>query len=107
VASVQPQFFGDADDPDALAAVRAWTAALFPSLDRQDAHVAAGHLAALDLPVTLVLGAADHYLTPDLARHLAGLFRHADLQLVEDASHWPQWDQPEMVAQLIKQATRR
>jgi hypothetical protein len=27
------------------------------------------------------------------------------LELVEDASHWPQWDQPELVAQLIKQAT--
>jgi pimeloyl-ACP methyl ester carboxylesterase len=107
VAAVQPQFFGGADSPDALAAVRAWTAALFPSLDRQDAHIAAGHLAALELPVTLVFGAADPYLNPDLARHLAGLFRHADLHLVEGASHWPQWDQPEPVARLITQATPR
>jgi len=107
VASIQPQFFGEADSPDALAAVRAWTAALFPSLDRQDAHIAAGHLAALELPVTLVFGAADRYLNPALARQLAGLFRHADLQLVEGASHWPQWDQPELVAQSIKQATSR
>jgi pimeloyl-ACP methyl ester carboxylesterase len=107
VASIQPQFFGGADSPDALAAVRAWTAALFPSLDRQDANIAGGHLAALDLPVTLVFGAGDHYLNPDLARHLAGLFRHADLHLVEGASHWPQWDQPEPVARLITQATPR
>jgi haloalkane dehalogenase len=102
ITSIQPQFFGGADGPDALAAVRAWTAALYPSLDRQDANIAAGHLAALDPPVTLVFGAADRYLNPELARHLAGVFRHADLHLVDDASHWPQWDQPELVAQLLE-----
>jgi haloalkane dehalogenase len=107
VASIQPQFFGGGDQPDALAAIRAWTAALFPSLDRQDARIAAGHLAALELPVTLVFGVADDYLNPDLARHLTGLFRRADLHLVEGASHWPQWDQPELVARLITQATPR
>lgn len=107
VASVQPQFFGGGDQPDALAAVRAWTAGLFASLDQQDARVAAGQLAALELPVTLVFGAADRYLNPELARHLAALFRHTDLQLVEGASHWPQWDQPERVAQLVTQATPR
>jgi haloalkane dehalogenase len=69
--------------PDALAAVRAWTAALFPSLDRQDAHIAAGHLAALELPVRLVFGAADRYLNPDLAGQLVGLFQRADLHLVQ------------------------
>ena len=102
VASVQPQFFGGADGPDALAAVRAWTAGLLPALDRQDAQIAAGHLAALEVPVTLVFGAADRYLNPDLARHLAGLFQRADLHLVDDASHWPQWDQPELVARALK-----
>lgn len=104
VTAVAPQFFGDGDRPDALAAVRAWTAGLLPALDRQDAHVAAGHLAALEVPVTLVFGAADNYLNPDLARQLADLFRHADLHLVQGASHWPQWDQPKLVARLIPQA---
>jgi len=104
-ASIVPQFFGDKAQADALVAVRAWTAALFPALDQQDARIAAGDLASLDLPVTLVFGAADQYLNPRLARHLAGLFRDADLHLVDNASHWPQWDQPEIVAQLIKQAT--
>jgi hypothetical protein len=66
VTPVAPQFFGDGDRPDALAAVRAWTAGLSPALDRQDAHVAAGHLAALEMPVTLVFGAAVNYLNPDL-----------------------------------------
>ena len=107
VAAVAPQFFGDADGPDALAAVRAWTAGLFASLDRQDAQIAAGHLAALELPVTLVFGATDHYLNPDLAGQLAGLFRHAELHLVQGASHWPQWDRPELVARLLTRATAR
>jgi haloalkane dehalogenase len=107
VASVQPQFFGGGDQPDALAAVRAWTAGLFGSLDRQDARVAAGQLAALALPVTLGFGVADPYLTAELARHLAGLFGRADVRLVEAASHWPQWDQPERVAQLATSATPR
>jgi haloalkane dehalogenase len=107
VAAVAPQFFGDTDRPDALAAVRAWTAGLFASLDRQDAQITAGHLAGLELPVTLVFGAADRYLNPDLARQLAGLFRHADLHLVQGASHWPQWDQPEPVARLLTKTTRR
>jgi len=103
-ASIVPQFFGDDTQPDALAAIRAWTAGLFPALERQDAQITAGGLAGLDLPVTLVFGAADRYLSPDLARHLAGLFRHADVHLVHDASHWPQWDQPSEAAKLIMQA---
>jgi haloalkane dehalogenase len=103
-ASIVPQFFGDDTQPDALAAIRAWTAGLFPALERQDARITAGALAGLDLPVTLVFGAADQYLSPDLARHLAGLFRHADVHLVHDASHWPQWDQPSEVAKLIMHA---
>jgi haloalkane dehalogenase len=107
VTAVAPQFFGGADGPDALAAVRAWTAELFAALERQDAQIAAGHLAALEVPITLVFGAADRYLNPDLARHLAGLFQRADLHLVDDASHWPQWDQPELVARALTRATAR
>ena len=98
-----PQFFGGDDSPDAISAVRAWTATLFPALDQQDSRVAAGDLAALDLPVTLAFGTADPYLNPDLARHLTGQFRHADLHFVDSAAHWPQWDQPEQTARLIRQ----
>ena len=103
-ASIVPQFFGDKAQPDALVAVRGWTAALFPALDQQDAHIAAGDLASLDLPVTLIFGTADQYLNPHLARHLADLFTDAALHLVDNASHWPQWDQPDIVAQIIKHA---
>ena len=106
-ASILPQFFGDQTQPDALVAVRAWTSALFAALDRQDTHVAAGDVARLDLPVTLIFGATDDYLSPALARHLAGLFPHADLHLVDNASHWPQWDQLAIVARLINQAASK
>jgi haloalkane dehalogenase len=104
VTSITPQFFGDSETPDALPAIRAWTGALFAALDRQDDSIKAGRLAGLDVPVTLLFGARDEYLTPDLARHLAGLFTHADLRLVEGASHWPQWDQPEIVANFMGEA---
>ena len=101
-----PQFFGGDTQPSALAAIRAWTADLFPALDRQDTRIAASDLAALDLPVTLAFGAADHHLSPDLARHLAGMFRHPDVRIVDGASHWPQWDQPAEVAKLLLQPPR-
>jgi len=102
MTSVLPQFFGDAGQPGALPAIRAWTAALFGDLDAQDRRIAGGQLASLEVPVRLVFGALDRYLSPDLAVHLAGLFPEAGLHLVDGASHWPQWDQPEAVAELIR-----
>jgi len=102
VTAVVPQFFGDAGRPDALPAIRAWTAALFSDLDIQDRRIAQGQLAGLDIPVGLVFGALDRYLNPDLAAHLASLFPRADLHLVDGASHWPQWDQPKAVSELIR-----
>jgi haloalkane dehalogenase len=102
IASVLPQFFGDGDQPDALPAIRAWTAALFSDLDSQDRQIVLRRPASLDIPVRLIFGALDRYLNPDLAAHLAGLFPKADLHLVDGASHWPQWDQPEAVAELIR-----
>ena len=102
---VFPQFFGGDDHPDALAAIRAWTRRLFPALDEQDAHIRQGQLGQLTVPVTLIFGAGDAYLSPQLAADLADLFSHATVHLVTDASHWPQWDQPAAVAKLIKAAT--
>jgi pimeloyl-ACP methyl ester carboxylesterase len=100
--AVTPQFFGDADQPDALPAIRAWITPLFAALDAQDKQIIRGQLGALDVPVTLIFGADDGYLNPELAAHLAGLFRRAEIHLVEGASHWPQWDQPEVVSELIR-----
>jgi pimeloyl-ACP methyl ester carboxylesterase len=102
LADALPQFFGDADTPDALSAIRGWTGSLFAALDRQDDQIARGRLASLDVPVTLLFGELDEYLGPELARHLAGLFPRAEVHLVEGASHWPQRDQPDAVAGLVK-----
>jgi pimeloyl-ACP methyl ester carboxylesterase len=102
ITSVLPQFFGDGDHPGALPAIRSWTAALFGDLDAQDRRIAGGQLAGLDIPVCLVFGALDRYLSPDLAAHLASLFARADLHLVDGASHWPQWDAPKAVSGLIR-----
>jgi 2-hydroxy-6-oxonona-2,4-dienedioate hydrolase len=102
ITAVLPQFFGDAGRPDALPAIRAWTAALFGDLDTQDRRIAQGQLAGLDIPVGLVFGALDRYLSPGLAAHLASLFPGAGLHLVDGASHWPQWDQPKAVSELIR-----
>jgi pimeloyl-ACP methyl ester carboxylesterase len=102
VAAIVPQFFGDASRPDALPAIRAWTAALYGDLHAQDRRIAQGQLADLDIPVALVFGALDRYLSPDLAAHLASLFPSAGTHLVDGASHWPQWDQPKAVSELIR-----
>ena len=102
ITSVLPQFFGDGDQPDPMPAIRAWTAALFGDLDAQDRRITQGQLASLDIPVRLVFGALDRYLSPGLAAHLASLFGRAGLHLVDGASHWPQWDQPKAVAEVIR-----
>jgi pimeloyl-ACP methyl ester carboxylesterase len=103
--AILPQFFGDAANPDALPAIRAWTAALFAQLDEQDGRIAEGLLASFDTLVTLLFGERDDYLSPGLARHLAGLFPQAEVYVIENASHWPQWDQPEAVAQFLVSTT--
>jgi haloalkane dehalogenase len=56
------------------------------------------------VPVSLIYGADDEYLSTDLARHLASLFGHGKLHVVDRASHWPQADQPETVARILKDA---
>ncbi len=101
VRSILPQFFGNADQPDALAAIRAWTARLFESLSEQDKLVDSGALADLEVPVSIIFGGSDRYLHQSLAREIAGLFTHPSLQIVPDASHWPQHDQPQVVADLL------
>ncbi len=104
IQSILPQFFGDAGQPDAIAAVRAWTALLFDSLDEQDALGDSGALGQLEVPVSVIFGETDRYLNPSLAAEIAGLFKAPSFHLVQDASHWPQYDQPEVVADLLKAA---
>lgn len=99
--SIVPQFFGEADWPDALVAIRAWLKTLYPELGRQDRHIANGDLRALDVPVSVAFGRDDAYLNATIAAHLAAQFPHATLHLIDHASHWPQWDQPEALATII------
>ena len=104
IRSVLPQFFGDTDQPDALVGIRAWTAHLFDALDTQDTLIESGALARLEVPVSVIFGESDRYLNSSLAAEIAGLFKDPALHLVQGASHWPQYDQPETIAQLLKGA---
>jgi haloalkane dehalogenase len=104
IQSILPQFFGDAAQPDAITAVRVWTAGLFGSLDEQDALTDSGALGQLEVPVSIIFGETDHYLNPSLAAEIAGLFKRPSFHLVQNASHWPQYDQPEVVADFLKVA---
>jgi pimeloyl-ACP methyl ester carboxylesterase len=99
--SVVPQFFGDAEQPDALAAIRSWTAALFDTLGLQDAMIDSGALSDLRIPVTVIFGGRDRYLSPDVGAELSSLFKSSSIHVLDDASHWPQWDEPQVVAGLI------
>ena len=101
VQSILPQFFGSVDQPDALPAIRAWTAGLFDSLREQDKLVDSGALGGLEVPVSIIFGESDRYLSPSLAGEIAGLFSDPSLHLVPDASHWPQHDQPRVVADVV------
>jgi haloalkane dehalogenase len=101
VQSILPEFFGNADQPDALPAIRAWTARLFDSLSEQDKLVDTGALRDLEVPVSVIFGGSDRYLDTSLAREIAGLFTDPSLHVVPGASHWPQHDQPQLVADLL------
>ena len=101
VNSILPQFFGTADQPDALVAIRAWTAVLFASLNEQDELVDSGALGDLKVPVSVIFGGSDRYLGPSLAEEMAGLFTEPALHIVPGASHWPQHDQPQVVDDLL------
>jgi haloalkane dehalogenase len=105
IQSILPQFFGGVEQPDSLIAIRAWTADLFDALFRQDEFIDSGAIRQLEVPVSIIFGMADRYLTPTLAAEIAGLFREPSLHLVQNASHWPQWNQPETVAELLRRAT--
>jgi haloalkane dehalogenase len=104
IRSILPQFYGDADQPDAFAGIRTWTAELFDVLDTEDTLIGSGALGRLEVPVSIIFGESDRYLNPSLAGEIAGLFKDPAFHLVRGASHWPQYDQPEVVAQLLKDA---
>jgi haloalkane dehalogenase len=104
IRSILPQFYGDADQPDALVGIRTWTAGLFDALDAEDTLVDSGAIGRLEVPVSIIFGESDRYLNPSLAAEIAGLFKDPAFHLVRGASHWPQYDQPDVVANLLKSA---
>jgi haloalkane dehalogenase len=104
VTSLVPQFFGDASQPDALAEIRSWTADIPDALDRQDAVIASGALQTTSVPALVIFGRDDPNLNPDVAQHISDLFKTSELQVIDQASHWPQWDRPDLVAELIKRS---
>ncbi|WP_374007534.1 alpha/beta fold hydrolase [Leifsonia sp. LS-T14] len=99
--SIVPQYFGSADQPDARAAIRQWTATLFPGMQDNDARVLEGDLRRASLPVVVAFGEDDPYLTPHIAANIGALFPSARVDGISGASHWPQWDQPRALAERI------
>jgi pimeloyl-ACP methyl ester carboxylesterase len=71
-------------------------------LDQQDALIESGALKHLDVPVSIIFGEDDRYLNASLAAEIAGLFDEPSFHLLHGASHWPQHDQPDQVADLLK-----
>jgi pimeloyl-ACP methyl ester carboxylesterase len=101
--SILPQFYGDDQQPDAVASVRAWTAGLHDALDQQDAVVSSGILSHLRVPVSIMWGEKDQYLGPSLAAEIAALFPNPSVHFLPGAGHWPQHDQPGQVAGLLNE----
>ena len=101
--SILPQFYGDDHQPDAIASVRAWCARLHHTLDQQDALAGSGALSDLHVPVSIIWGEKDRYLDPSLAAEIAALFPNPSVHLLPGAGHYPQHDQPDTVAELLKE----
>jgi pimeloyl-ACP methyl ester carboxylesterase len=59
---------------------------------------------AFPRPVTVAFGADDPYLNPQVAQGLAASFPGARLELLRDAGHYVQLDQPDRVAEIIRAA---
>jgi pimeloyl-ACP methyl ester carboxylesterase len=87
--------------PDVLATIRAWKACLFGSSNAHDELVDSGALGDVQVPVSVIFGESDRYLSPSLAREIAGLFTESSLYVVPGASHWPQRDQSGVLADLL------
>jgi len=104
--SILPQFYGGESQPDALTAIRRWTAQFPASLDLQDTLVAMDALHRIHTPVSIIFGEKDRYLGPALAAEIAGLFTNSTLHLVEQAGHYPQYDRPATVAAFLTHAAR-
>ena len=73
-------------------------AGFFAALKRNTARLP--DVAALDVPVKVIWGEFDPYLSLDLGRERAARFRHGSFLSVP-GGHWLQSDQPQLVAQAL------
>ena len=100
--SIMPQFYGDEHQTDAIASVRAWCATLREALDQQDELAKTGALAHMAVPVSIIWGLRDRYLNSSLADEIAALFERSSVHFLPSSGHYPQHDQPDQVAQLLR-----
>jgi pimeloyl-ACP methyl ester carboxylesterase len=54
-------------------------------------------LEQLDMPALIVWGERDPWLAPDFARRYAARLPKAEVEVIEQAGHWPWLDRPELV----------
>ena len=100
--SILPQFYGDEHQTDAISSIRFWCAGLREALNEQDELASRGALADVRVPVSIIWGINDRDLKPSLANEIAALLDEPSLHLLADAGHYPQHDQPDQVAALLK-----
>jgi pimeloyl-ACP methyl ester carboxylesterase len=100
--SILAQFYGDDQQPDAIASIRAWTAVLRDALDQQEVLVDSGALRRLEVPVSIIWGETDAYLTPSLATEIAALFPGPSVHFIPGVGHYVQHGRPDEVAGLLK-----
>jgi pimeloyl-ACP methyl ester carboxylesterase len=81
--------------PSSAPAFVQMTAQFFEELARNTTRIP--RMEALDIPVTVIWGENDPYITVSAARDFQSHLRHATLRLIA-AGHWLQIDEPELVA---------
>jgi haloalkane dehalogenase len=98
-ATIQPIILDNlAGNPSAGPAFQGMTADLLATLEYNKKQ--SPKLSHVAVPVNLVWGVGDKYLTREVADDLAGKFKHSSVHPM-DAGHWPILDYPEEAARLI------
>jgi haloalkane dehalogenase len=98
-ATIQPIILDNlAGEPSAGPAFQGMTADLLATLEYNKRQ--SSKLSHVAVPVNLVWGIGDKYLTREVADDLAGKFKHSSVHPM-NAGHWPILDYPEESARLI------
>ena len=61
---------------------------------------AGARLEQLAMPALIVWGKRDPWLAPELAERYGARLPHAEVEVIEEAGHWPWLDRPELVARI-------